>query len=727
MVHLPQQPIITGCASVSCLHFAAILSNLRLSKRGEISNSTTEDNPLLDIDGLPDYKRINGDAVNVAIPILVNSTVQEHEIIEKKIAKMLKNNKSLTWDELIPPQEKLGDKIGAAWGAVSHLHSVKDSDDLRKAYTKNQPLLVAMGTKISQSLTIHAAYKNLNKRTDLDEAQRRIVNASVISGQHSGVDLPADKQKEFNKISPELAKITTQFSNNVLDSTKEFGFMIEDKKHLKGVPDSFFPQAAEAAGKELNKTVDPKTGPWKLSLDGPSYEPVMKHCTNSTLRQTMYMAYIQRAAHGKFNNSDILEKIRQLRGKKASILGFKSYAHLSTSSKMAGTPERVWKMLESLRDKCKAMAKKEFEDLREFAKSQNHTEELHHWDLAFWSNRQKEHLFNLKEEEVKQYFNLESTLSGLFKLVEQLFRINITEVEKGRFPTWDDEVRFFNIIDKDSGMYLASFFLDPYSRPSEKKAGAWMNSAIEKSDVYQRTAVAYLVCNQAPPINGTPSRMSLHEVETVFHEFGHGLQHMLTEVNYTSAAGINNIEWDAVELPSQFMENWLYDWTTIQSISSHFKTKEPLPEKIFKQILKSRKFMAGSGMLRQLYFSAIDMEFHTSSDPWRVVMERISANYTSLQPLKEDAFPCSFQHVFGGGYAAGYYSYKWAEVMAADAFSAFDEVGLQNRDRLAQIGLKFRHTVLGMGGAKDPNEVFRLFRGREPEPKALLNIYGLSQ
>lgn len=450
----------------------------------------------------------------------------------------------------------------------------------------------------------------------------------------------------------------------------------------------------------------------------------MKYSQNRSLREQLYMAYITRASQGESDNSNIIEEIRKLRHEKATLLGFENYAMLSLDSKMAGSPSEVWKMITDLHSKSKLAAEKELINLQNFAQENGFVDDLKHWDIAYWSQKQKEHLFSFTDEELRPFFPLPRVLEGLFKLSSELFGIVIKSAD-GEAEVWHPDVRFFHIMD-ERGYHIASFYLDPYSRPAEKSGGAWMDQCLDRSELLNRKPVAYLICNQSPPgADGTPSLMTFRDVETLFHEFGHGLQHMLTTVPYSDAAGIRNVEWDAVELPSQFMENWLYDKTTMNLVSGHHRTNDTLPDELFQQVCKARRFMAGSQMLRQLYFGALDMELHTSSEPWLAVLERISSKYTVLKPLDQDRFPCSFLHIFASGYAAGYYSYKWAEMMSADAFSAFEEVGLTNRKELSTIGKRFRDTILASGGARHPRDVFQDFRGRPVASDALLKSYGL--
>ncbi|XP_071965936.1 uncharacterized protein [Antedon mediterranea] len=565
--------------------------------------------------------------------------------------------------------------------------------------------------------------KELNKNSGgLDRAQVRIISSAVLGSRLGGAELTGSDKDRFNKISQDLAVLGNTFSNNVLDSTKAFDLKLTDKKDVEGLPDTLLQLMASNAEE---KPSDYKSGPWKVTLDMPCFEPFMKHSKNPALRESLYRSFIKRASEGDHDNTQVIEDIRKLRKEKAGLLGYDNFAALSLEMKMASNVDNVWKLINSLKDKSKIASEKEYSELQSFANENGFQGKLQLWDMAYWSERRREHLFKMNDEILRPYFPLPKVLHGLFNLTSFLFNVQIIPDFDESVETWHPDVKFFNIND-ENGNRVASFFLDPFSRPAEKRGGAWMDTCLDKSELLNQRPVAYLICNQSPPVDGRTSLMTFREVETLFHEFGHGLQHMLTKVPYASAAGIHNIEWDAVEFPSQFMENWVYDEDTMKLISGHYRTGEPLPRHLFDQLIKARKYMAGSGMLRQLYFSGLDMELHTSTDPWQDVMNRVADEYTVIKPLQEDRFPCSFQHIFASGYAAGYYSYKWAEVMSADAFEAFEEVGLQNRDALAVTGLRFRNTVLALGGGTHPTEVFKQFRGREPSPDALLKSYGLS-
>lgn len=717
---------------VQCFHLSTFLSHIRILKRPFCT--ATDFNPILSQESLPRFNEIRPTHVVPATEKLYNQFEIDFGQFERKL-KDIDNKETYDkpWTTIIEPLEKIGSWLSYAWQVTSHLNGVRNSPELRIAFEKVQPLVVKASMKTKQSAPLYDALMKVEKNHyGLDEGQERVVTTLLRSARHGGVGLKGEMSERFSAVQLKLAELSNKFSNNVLDATKAFSIVLTDPQDVVGLPESLLKLTAEAAATDdvsnldgSSEPINTSSGPWKLTLDLPCFEPFMKYSENRVLREKMYMAYVTRASNGDINNSDIIEEIRQLRQEKASLLGFKNYAFLSLESKMAGSPTEVWKMIADLHSKIKPAAESELQALQAFSHENGFSGDLKHWDIPFWSQKQKKYLFSFTEEELRPYFPLPRVLDGLFKLVSHLFGITIQSAD-GEAEVWHPDVKFFNIIN-EHGDRIASFFLDAYSRPAEKRGGAWMAECLGKSQVLKRLPVAYLVCNQSPPgVDGTPSLMTFREVETLFHEFGHGLQHMLTTVPYSFAAGINNVEWDAVELPSQFMENWLYDKTTIEMISGHYQTGESLPDELFQQIYKARRFMGGSQMLRQLYFAALDMVVHTSSEPWRVVQDRISSEYTVLKPLKEDRFPCSFLHIFSAGYAAGYYSYKWAELMSADAFSAFEEVGLDNRSALREVGKRFRDTVLASGGARHPLDVFQDFRGRPPSSDALLKSYGIA-
>ncbi|MGF1601385.1 MAG: M3 family metallopeptidase [Thermosynechococcaceae cyanobacterium] len=682
-------------------------------------------NPLLICEGLPLFDQIEPQHVVPAMTQLLKELEQELTSLEAKVEP--------TWAGLVEPLEQLEERLGWSWGIVGHLMGVKNSPELREAYEAVQPQLVTFINRLSQSQPLYAGYKAIRASEDwatLESAQQRVVERAIQSAELSGVGLKGEQKERFNAIQLELAELSTQFSNHVLDATKAFSLTLTKQAEIDGLPKSLLSLAAQSARAAGEEKATPESGPWQITLDGPSFGPFLQHSRRRDLREQVYRAYISRASSGELDNREIIERTLALRQEESKLLGFETYAEVSLASKMAPSVEEVEVLLEQLRQSSYDAAIDELKTLQVFAKQQDpEVPELKHWDIGFWSERQREAKFELTDEQLRPYFPLPQVLEGLFALVYRLFGVTVTAAD-GEAPVWHSDVRYFQVAKE--GDAIAHFYLDPYSRPAEKRGGAWMDDCLGRVKRGGKTQlpVAYLTCNQTPPVDGYPSLMTFREVETLFHEFGHGLQHMLTQVDYAGAAGINNVEWDAVELPSQFMENWCYDRNTLMGMARHYQTGESLPEEYFQRLVAARTYQSGSMTLRQVHFSLVDLELHHRYQPGSgssvdEVRNRIAENTTVLRPLPEDAFLCSFGHIFAGGYAAGYYSYKWAEVLSADAFAAFEEVGLEDGDAIATTGQRFRDTVLALGGSQHPMEVFKAFRGREPSTEALLRHSGL--
>ncbi|RZC61834.1 hypothetical protein C5167_023588 [Papaver somniferum] len=654
-----------------------------------------KDNPLLKDFDFPPFDVVEAKHVRPAIRAILSELETELVELEKSVEP--------TWPKLVDPLEKLVDRLQVVWGVVNHLKSVKDSADLRSAIEEVQPEKVKFNLRLGQSKPIYNAFKAIRESSDwqtLSDARKRI----------------------------ELEKLSQKFEENVLDATKKFEKLITDKKEIEGLPASALGLAAQTAASKGHEKATAEEGPWMITLDAPSFLPVMQHSRNRSLREEVYRAYVTRASSGDLDNSPIIDQILKLRLEKAKLLAYNNYAEVSMAMKMA-TVEKAEELLEKLRTASWDAAVQDMEDLKKFSQEQGAEEasDLSHWDLSFWSERLRESKYDINEEELRPYFSLPKVMDGLFSLAKTLFDIDV-EAADGLAPVWNNDVRFYRI--KDSvGNPIAYFYFDPYSRPSEKRGGAWMDEVVARSRALARDGasarlpVAHMVCNQSPPVGDKPSLMTFREVETVFHEFGHALQHMLTKEDEGLVSGIRGIEWDAVELPSQFMENWCYQRDTLMSLAKHYETGETLPEEVYLKLLAARTFRAGTQSLRQIKFASTDLELHGSYIPGGSesifdIDRRVSEKTSVIAPLPEDRFLC-------GGYAAGYYSYKWAEVLSADAFSAFEDAGLDNEKAVKETGRKFRETVLALGGGKPPLEVFVQFRGREPSPEALLRHNGL--
>jgi oligopeptidase A len=690
-----------------------------------MTNATITNNPLLIGKGLPPFNKVEADHVVPAITELLKQVETDLTNLEANVTP--------TWSGLVEPLTAMEEKLGWSWGIVGHLMGVKNSSELREAYETMQPEIVKFYSKLSQSKPLYEAFKELRDSADWDKfepAQQRIIESSLKDFELSGVGLEGEAKERFNQIQLELADLSTKFSNNVLDATKAFKLKLTDKKDIEGLPPSALALMAQTAKAEGEENATAENGPWVVTLDYPSYIPFMQYATSSELREKLYKAFLSRASEGELDNKRNIDRILELRKEQANLLGFDTYAELSLARKMAPSVEAVEKLHEDLRVVAYEAAIKEFAELKAFAGK----DDLKNWDTTYWAEKQKEAKFEFNEEELRPYFPLTRVLDGLFGLAKRIFSVNIIPAD-GQAPVWHEDVRFFQI-NNEQNEAIAYFYLDPYSRPAEKRGGAWMNDCVGRAKMTvegkttTRLPVAYLICNQTPPVDGKPSLMTFGEVTTLFHEFGHGLQHMLTTIDFVGASGINNVEWDAVELPSQFMENWCYDRPTLFGMAKHYETGETLPEEYYQKLLAAKNYMSGSGMLRQLHFGMVDIALHHNYQPGgsetpNSLRDKIAENTTVLKPLPEDNFLCSFGHIFAGGYAAGYYSYKWAEVLSADAFAAFEEVGLDDESAVATVGKKYRDTILSLGGSLHPMEVFKQFRGREPQTEPLLRHSGL--
>ncbi|NNJ25064.1 M3 family metallopeptidase [Alienimonas chondri] len=650
-------------------------------------------------------------------------------------------------DRLFEPFEKV-------WGPVGHLMGVKNSPELREAHAAVQPAIVRFGLKTAQSRPLYDALVALRDGADwssLTGVQQRIVSQKILSAELAGVALEGEAKERFNALSEEASKLSTEFANHVLDATKAFSLTLTDPAEVDGLPKTarrLFAAAhnehVKAEAKDDAETnrddqpiATPENGPWRVTLDGPALVQFLQHATRRDLRETLYRAHVTKASGAgdspsEDNNAPLIGRILGIRQEMAELLGYPHFAAVSLAEKMAPSVEAVAKLHADLLGAAKDGAAEDMDDLKPLAERYG-LDEIRHWDVGFLAERLREERFEFTDEELRPYFALPNVLDGLFELCGKLFGITV-EAADGEAPVWHKDVRFFRVRN-EAGEAIAGFYLDPYSRPADKRGGAWMGDCLGRrrnADGSLQLPVAYLICNGTPPTGDTPSLMSFREVETLFHEFGHGLQHMLTTVEEPGAAGISGVEWDAVELPSQFMENWCYHRPTLMGFAKHHETGEPLPEELFEKIVKARTFRAGSQMCRQIGFGSSDMTLHSTpslagdADAALASHRQTLIDTSVMPPLEEDRTLCSFSHIFAGGYAAGYYSYKWAEVLSADAFAAFEEAGLDDEAAVQETGRRFRDTVLSLGGGEDPMTVFERFRGRPPEPDALLRHSGLA-
>ena len=643
----------------------------------------------------------------------------------RQVADVVADECSPDWSNLMAPLEEIDDKIGRFWAPMSHLHSVLSGDAWREAYSACLPLLTAYNSEMGQNRPLFErvqAFAESDSFSRLSGPRQQAVRNMLRDFTLSGVALEGDKASRFSEIQQRLSELSTGFSNNVLDATDGWEKLISDAADLAGVPATVLDNLRESA---QAKGFDG----YRLSLDIPTYLPTMQYADNRELREEMYTAYATRASAqgpqaGKWDNGPLMVEISQLRQEMAQLLGFEHYSEYSLASKMAESSQQVIDFLEELAAASKPVAAKEFAELAAFAAEQG-VAELKAWDVAYFSEKLKEASFTLSQEALRPYFPVEKVMSGLFKITGQLFDIEISALNDVDF--WHKDAQCYRI--SRNGEVLAHFYLDLYAR-NNKRGGAWMANArgrrlLDDGSVQQ--PVAFLVCNFSPPTSERPSLLTHNEVTTLFHEFGHGLHHMLTQIDCLSVAGISGVAWDAVELPSQFLENWCWEKSVIPDISAHYQSGEPLPEELLDKMLAAKNFQSGMQMLRQIEFSLFDFKLHMQSDindeaDIDSVINAVRDQVAVFQPPAFNRFQNSFSHIFAGGYAAGYYSYKWAEVLSADAFSLFEEKGVMN----VEVGKKFRTEILERGGSEAADVLFKNFRGRAPANDALLRHSGIA-
>jgi oligopeptidase A len=673
-------------------------------------------NPLLNMQGLPPFSQIKPEHIVPAMEQVLSDN-------RAQIANLLSRDKHYTWDNFIQPLNELNDQLNRMWSPIGHLHGVVDNEELRQAYNACLPLLSTYRSEIGQNKDLYAAYQAIaNSPTfaQLETAQQQIIKNELRDFHLAGVDLPVDKQERYKEIQQQLSQLATRFAENVLDATHAWKKHITDERLLAGLPESLLNLAKQNAEQE-------QLAGWILTLDWPCYQPVLNYADNRELRYEMYIAYMTRASDqgpnaGQWDNSTIMADILALRHELATLLGFANYAEYSLSTKMAETPPQVLTFLTDLAQHTKPIAIKELEQLQVFANEQYGIDQLEMWDIPYYSEKLRQHLYDISQEELRVYFPLPQVLAGLFSVVQRLYGITIQQSET--VDTWHSEVQFFSIYD-ETGELRGQFYLDGFARRG-KRGGAWMDECIIRHRTQQglQLPVAYLVCNFTPPIGQQPTLLTHQEVITLFHEFGHGLHHLLTRVDYAPVAGINGVAWDAVELPSQFMENWCWQREALDLLASHYQTGEALPEELFTKMLAAKNFQVGLFMLRQLEFALFDFRLHTEYTPKlniQTLLENVRQQVSVLFPPAFNRFQHGFMHIFSGGYAAGYYSYKWAEVLSADAFAQFEEQGIFDR----VTGQQFLQTILELGGSQEPMELFVAFRGREPSIDALLKHIGI--
>lgn len=676
-------------------------------------------NPLLEDFLLPPFSSIKPKHIEPAIDQLLDEG-------RKKISELLENKKGYSWENLVYPMEQVDDRLSRIWSPVSHLNSVMNNDAWRDAYSSCLPKLSEYSTEIGQNETLYLAYRSIKEGPEyeqLDDAQKKIIDNALRDFELSGVALHDEKKQRYMDISQQLSTLTNQFEENLMDATNAWNKLILDEAELSGLPESAMDLLRQTAQQKDKKG-------WMLTLEFPCYMAVMTYADNRALRYEIHHAFVTRASdqgtgESRWDNSQIMKDIVGLRDEKAHLLGFESYAHLSLATKMADEPSDVLTFLNQLAERSLPMAKKDYAALCDFARGQGHEGDLESWDVAYYSEKLREERYQFSQEQVKPYFPANRVLTGMFTVVEKLYGLQVSEI-KG-VDTWHKDVQFFAIKD-EKGVQRGRFFIDLYARP-HKRGGAWMDECVTrfKQKEALQTPVAYLTCNFTPPIGDDPSLLTHGEVETLFHEFGHGLHHLLTQVDYLSVSGIHGVEWDAVELPSQFMENWCWQPDVMPLISGHYKTGEVLPQEMFDRMLAAKNFQSGMQMVRQIEFSIFDFRIHLEYDATKKsqiydVLEQVRADVSVVKTPDFNRFPNSFSHIFAGGYAAGYYSYKWAEVLSSDAFSLFEENGVFDE----KTGRSFLHNILEKGGSYDAIELFTAFRGRKPTIDALLKHSGIA-
>ena len=675
-------------------------------------------NPLLQDPVLPPFSAIRAEHVEPALSRLLDNCRQH-------LQQVLASNQpdAVTWDSLVQPLEEQDNILNKAWSPVSHLHSVLNSDDLRQAYTTSLAKLTAYSTEVGQNRELFEAYQSLAQSEafeQLSRAQQQAVNNALRDFTLAGVALPDAQKQRFSEIKKRLSELSTQFSNNVMDATQGWFKQLSQAADLAGLPEDMIALAAQAAEQKG------KSG-YVVTLDIPSYLAVMTYADDRQLREEMYRAYVTRASDegptaGQWDNRPVMEEILALRHEMALLLDFGNYAERSLATKMAEDCDQVDAFLVDLASRSRPIAEKELAEVQDFAQRLGFEQELQAWDLPYYSEKLKQQTYAISQEELRPYFPVNKVVSGLFDIVQRLFAI---EVEESQADTWHEDVRYFEI--KREGDVIASFYLDLYAREN-KRGGAWMDVCRDRCRVQnqQQLPVAYLVCNFTPAVADKPALLSHDEVVTLFHEFGHGLHHMLTQINVAAVSGISGVAWDAVELPSQFLENWCWEREALALISGHYQTGELLPEEKLNNLLAAKNFQSALQMLRQIEFALFDFRLHRNYRPEtftsvQAEIDAVRQEVSVVIPPAFNRFQNGFSHIFAGGYAAGYYSYKWAEVLSSDAFSKFEERGIFNE----KTGAEFLQCILEQGGSREAMELFESFRGRKPNVDALLRHSGI--
>ncbi|MFM0376455.1 M3 family metallopeptidase [Paraburkholderia strydomiana] len=692
---------------------------------------SNHDNPLLDFSDLPRFGDIRPEHVTPALDVLLADAAAAVERAAQPIT-------PASWADVVEPVERATEPLSRAWSVVGHLNAVADTPELRAVYGENLPRVTEFWSSVGQNLALYEKYKTLNASDEfasLTSERKKILGNALRDFRLSGAELPEDQKPHFAELQERQAALSKAFSDHVLDATNAYAYFVDagNEAELAGLPEDVIEAAKEAAEREG------KTG-YKFTLHFPSYFPVMQYSENRPMREAMYRAYVTRASelgpqYGKgkpeWDNTSVLADQLKLRAEEAHMLGYKNFAEVSLAPKMAESPEQVMAFLEDLATRARPHAEQDWKELREFASSELGLSDLQPWDMTFAAERLRQKRYSFSENEVKQYFPEDAVFKGLFKVTETLFGVRIRRDEAA---VWHPDVRFFRVENQDGGL-VAQFYLDLYAREG-KRGGAWMDDARGRHKHTHggvQTPVAYLTCNFSAPVGGKPACFTHDEVITLFHEFGHGLHHMLTRVDELGVSGINGVEWDAVELPSQFMENFCWEWDVLSDMTSHVETAQPLPRELFDKMLAAKNFQSGLGTLRQIVFSMFDMQLHTGFDAAGTknateLAGEINERFHVVPQAPFSRWPNTFSHIFAGGYAAGYYSYKWAEVLSADAYAAFEEAAQAASGSVLDqtTGMRYRKEILEVGGSRPAMESFKAFRGREPNIDALLRHNGMT-
>lgn len=676
------------------------------------------ENPLLSQSLLPSFSSILPKDIEPAVRHIINQN-------RSQLAELL-NQPSYTWDNLMAPLEEMSDTLSKMWSPISHLHGVAETDELRAVYNVCLPLLTEYHTEVMQNETLYHAIKSIAlspEFNNLDLAQRKIIENEIRDFELSGVNLPPAEKARFGELQKKLSKLSTQFAEHLLDATQAWTLHVTEKDSLKGLTEEALKMAEENAQQQG------KTG-WVFTLEYPSYITVMKYLDNRELRWLMYEAYSTRASDEgpnakRWDNTPVMEEILKTRHELASLLGFNNFAEYSLATKMAESPKRVMGFLTDLVKKSKSFGEQDIQELRDFAKEKDGITNIEAWDLAYYTEKLRETRYALSQEDLRPYFPVNKVIKGMFDVVNKLYGLRI--VEKQEIDTWNPQVQFFEVYDEENNL-RGSLYTDLYAR-AHKREGAWMDECRMRrrlSDGSIQNPVAFLTCNFNRPLADKPALLTHEEVQTLFHEFGHCLHHIVTQVNYSSVSGINGVAWDAVEFPSQFFEFWTWDKESLALISGHYETGEPLPDTLYNKLVAAKNFQPGMHMLRQLEFALFDFRIHLEFDPEnpnriQAILNDVRDQVSVFKTPVFNRFQHSFSHIFAGGYAAGYYSYKWAEVLSSDAFAKFEENGIFDK----KTGREFLHNILECGGTREPMELYVAFRGREPSIDPLLRHSGL--